>query len=662
MNHNIRVPSATNITCPLGGQGNINPLNGNAYSERYEELKQTWSKLPAYAKFDEIEESIKKYQLNFIISGTGSGKTVITPKIALHYLDYKGRIAITLPKRRATKVAATYSAETLDAQLGKEVGYVYKGSDKSMINDSNKLVYMTDGTLVSKIISDPYFTEYNIIIVDEAHERKINIDLILLFLKNILLSGKRPDLKVIIMSATIDADKYQKYFSPIKSNIINISGLTNYPIEIKYLDFEIKSNQYLQEGLIVAENLILENKSEDILFFLTSPGEAIKACGIITPKFLQVYCIEVYADMPEDIQKFAESKDQFKNLGNYTMKLIMATNVAESSITIEGLSYIIDSCYELYAYFDPLTTANVLEKRLITKAQCAQRSGRVGRTRPGICYRLLTKNEFDQLRDYPDPDILKQDISIDILKIMTITEKKNFQQAMILVNGLMDIPRQEFITYSFELLTLYKLIDDDRKITDIGGIILMFPSVPIHRTLFMYYAFQTYCGREACIIVAMLEALNDRIANLFREPDKNNIGKIKSLMKKKSDHLTLLNIYQNRKKYDFLRQDVFNRAQTISNTYYFKLVNLKKSKAEISRVTNINVNKCLLESLKRSHQHLTGKKFQSIYAKKKLEADFNSNSVVVHNYTRKQLYNKMFIYDNLTCIENRCEFNIIQIV
>ena len=201
---------------------NRNPLNNKLYSQTYKDLAKVWSTYPAYLKINEILNAIKQYQLLFIISSTGSGKTVIVPKIALAYTNYNGKVIVSLPKKIVTLSAAIFSAKTLDVELGKEVGYIYKNSPKNMNGPENKIIYMTDGSLVMKFIKDPLLTDYNVIIIDEAHERRLQIDLLLLMLKKLLESGKRNDLRVIIMSATINGEKYQKYFNNVQSKIINI--------------------------------------------------------------------------------------------------------------------------------------------------------------------------------------------------------------------------------------------------------------------------------------------------------------------------------------------------------------------------------------------------------------------------------------------------------
>lgn len=654
-----------------------NPLTNQEYSQNYLKLAQVWSTYPAFQKSKEILDSIKNNQLTFIISGTGSGKTVLIPKFALHYTNYQGKVGVTLPKKAVTVSAASFAAKTLDVELGEQVGYVHKGSDKKMINDKNKIVYMTDGVLIMKFIKDPLLTDYKVIIIDEAHERKIQIDVLMLFLKNILQSGKRPDLRVIIMSATIDGEKYQKYFSGIKSEIIQISGKPNYEITTYFL--ERPSMSYLVDGMKIIDKLVQTENKKDILFFITTSNEALQMCRNIRPKYPKVYCIEVYANMDKNLQIYAESRDKYLELGNYDQKIVMATNVAESSLTIDGLKYVIDSGYELYSYFDPDVCGQILEKRLITKAQALQRRGRVGRTEPGICYHLLTKMQFDSLGEYPAPDILKQDITMNMLQIIKMTDGKNFSDGLQLMNQLMDPPQKSYVQLAHDIFQLYHIIDADGQLNRIGFDISQFSSWPINRSLFLIYAYQLQCARDASVIIAMMERLDGKLSNLFYKSDTicdsgcqkpSSKQLMQKLVQKRGDHLTYLKIYQEfdaasdpktwARKYG-IRLEILQSVKRDSKSYFHKISQLTRA-PQISRVTNVDTKKKIIEALKMSHKHLTAKNMIPIFSKKKIEGTINKNSSIYYHYRRKDLAKKQFIYDELTSINGVWEYNMITII
>lgn len=652
-----------------------NPLNNQPYTQDYVKLAQIWSTYPAYEKAKYVIDTLKNKQLIFVVSSPGSGKTVLLPKFALHYTNYKGKIAITLPKRILTLSAATFAAKTLDVQLGKEVGYLYKGSPKDMSSESNRLVYMTDGYLITKFIRDPLLREYDIVILDEAHERRVSIDLLLLFLKNLLLSGKRPDLRVIIMSATIDPDKYKNYFVGIDSEIVEIAGQAMHDITVKFLSEPAES--YMTDGLKLINRLIDTGDHDDMLFFITSSSEALQLCRSIRPIHPRVYCIEVYADMDRDLKIYAESRDKYLELGNYDQKLIMATNVAESSLTIDGLKTVIDSGYELYSYYDPDVMGQILEKKLISRAQALQRRGRVGRTSTGTCYHLLTHDQFDALSAYPEPDILKEDITLDIVKIIQITETKTFEDGEKLLNAMMDPPKEKYVDTARKLLELYNVIGPDSRLSTMGSQMAQFTGMPINRSLFLIYAYQLHCAREASIIIAMIEVLDGKISNLFHKTDTicdsdcrmASKKLVQKLVQRKGDHFTFLNIFQKFKqaadqknwvqKYG-LRMDILNRADKLSRKYYGKIIGVSRE-PQIGGATRDNANERILEALTNSHMHLTAKKLTTTYPQKKIQAQINRESAVYYYYDRQQLTKKTFIYDELVSINGNWEYSVVTI-
>jgi HrpA-like RNA helicase len=659
---------------------NVNPLTDQPYTDDYRKLAQIWSKYPAYKKADTILKSIDNNQLTFIVSGTGSGKTVLIPKFALHYTDYRGKVGITLPKKVVTASSAEYAAKTLDVKLGESIGYKHKNSPSKYYNmDTNKILYMTDGVLIMKFTQDPLLSEFNVIIIDEAHERKIQIDLLLLYLKNLLLSGKRPDLRVIIMSATIDYSKYQNYFHGVSSNVINISGQPNYSIEVHYHPVQ----DYLLGGIKLADDIIKENNKRDMLFFVTSGSEAKKMCKKITPKNPKLYCTEVYSDMDRELKAIAISADQYKKTGMYDQKLVIATNVAESSLTIDGLKYVIDSGYELASRFDPKTYGNILEKRLITQAQALQRRGRVGRTEPGICYHLMTKDEFDNLAKYPEPDILKEDLTSSLLQTIKISPKQTLHSGLEMFQALMDPPLTEFIQATRDLYQIYDIVDNNGRLTQVGEIAYSFPSVPINRVLFIIYSYNLHCAKEACDIIGLIDACGGHLENIFYKKEDicqsridNKSQKILDrAVDKTSDHISYLNIYnmyrfaKDRNKWaqdSNVRIATMRKASQNSMQYFRKLRTLLDPKVEerLERVVQPKIgknNKYLKNNLKtalqKSHIHLTAKHNRPVMLPTKT-ADISRNSMV----DPKKIGGKAFIYDQFVSLERKWEFVNITII
>lgn len=656
---------------------NANPLTGNEYSEEYKKISKQWSSLPAFAAAEEILESIAQVPLIFVISGTGSGKSVLIPKLALHYNNYSGRIAMTLPKKVVTESAASFSAKTLDVELGKEIGYLYSGVDKSSTSDKNKIVYMTDGYLVMKFIQDPTLSEFQCIIIDEAHERRIQIDLLLLLLKNILASGKRPDLKVIIMSATINGDKYKKYFAGIDSKILNISGQPNHPIETFFLNKP--SNSYMVDGLELINKIINEQVKKDTLFFITTSGEALQICKNIRPKYPKVFCAEAFAGMENRLKDLIQSRDKYLETGDYNQKLIIATNVAESSLTLDGLKCVIDSGYELYSYFNPDYYGNVLEKKLISKAQALQRRGRVGRTEPGTCFHLLTEKQFNALEEYPAPDITRNDITLDLIKIIQISDSSSLAEGEEMLSKLMDPPKKQYVDIAKSIIKMYQIVDSDGILSNIGKQITKFSSISINRALFLIFAYQMHCAKEASIILAMLEHLDGKITNLFYRADticksncKNSAGKefIKGLADKRGDHLTYLNIWTKfrelpdqkvwSKKYG-IRIETLYAVTSTSNKYYRKIIT--SSRIQQARpIGNINVEDNIIAALTASHRHLVASHMEPTFAKKKIEGSINKDSVIHNFYKKKDLINRKFIYDEFISINGNWEYSGVTIM
>lgn len=452
-----------------------NFLTNKPFSSEYIKLAEKWSQLPMYKD----KPSVKKFfdllhncQVILLVSGTGSGKTVLVPKFFLKYVNImglKGKIALTNPKILTTIYNAEYGAKTLDVKLGEEVGYRYKGAPYNSTSSKTKLFYVTDGLILATILSGDYtLSEYQGIIIDEAHERHVNIDMLLKLIKDIL--PLRPDFKLIIMSATINASVFRNYFidPKIKYGEIEISGESNYPITQNWLDPKIKINRsnYLFLAVERCLNIINTSESGDILVFVATTKDTITGCQLLkkncpdtlkTKKTIcnKLYCVEVYSKMNQANKDMAVSKDLYKTKG-FNRKIIFATNVAESSITFDGLVYVVDSGFELVNYYEANDNSYVVSKNYTSQAQIKQRIGRAGRTQPGISYHLYTQQSFTNLKLYPEPNISVIDLTDFILSLTKYS--KTIRNLIQIIKGFITIPTIEQIAYAIYKLHFTKCI------------------------------------------------------------------------------------------------------------------------------------------------------------------------------------------------------------
>lgn len=659
--------SKSSILDPEGRYNN--PLTNKPYTSQYRELAKFWTKLPTYQMANEIISSIKNYQLTFIVSGTGSGKTVLLPRIGLHYTDYKGKVAVVLPKRDITSATADFGAKTMDVQLGQDIGYIHKKSPSQMISSESKLVYMTDGVLISKFVSDTCLSEFNLVIIDEAHERKIQIDLILLFLKKVLQSKKRKDLRVVIMSATIDTTVYQKYFDPINSHVIHVSGQPNYPIQSYFLKNKVDS--YLEYGLKIINDIIKQGDKGDILFFVPTVAETKILCKKIKEKYREIYCAEVYAGIHKDKFEIAKSRDLYVSMG-YQRKIVIATNVAESSLTIDGLKHVIDSGYELYQYFVPEYYGNVYERRIISKDRALQRKGRVGRTEPGNCYHLFTIEQFENLKDFSEPYILKEDIGIDFLKISYIQESKSINDGLKWLNDLMDPPRSIQVEAAQKIFQIYEIVDNNGKLNKIASKIVEFNTLPINQILFLIYSYQLHCAKQASIIICMINYAKGVLENLFDKklvnPDVNPYHNLKKMVHKSGDHITFLRIFESYEKSKdknkwcnkyLFQKNLFTNIEKDARYYYHKILQISKEDST-SRSSNINILENLKKCLTNSHLHLTNRGGKTLSSVEKLNAKITKGSVL--SIYRTQKNKSKLIYNELVSIRNKWNYNTVTII
>lgn len=408
----------------------------------YQQLGSVWSKYPMYDKREEAINLIYDNNVVLIVSGTGSGKTVLTPKLALHCLNYQGRIAITNPKRVPTKENALYSAMCMDVKVGTYIGMRYRDSEKGSYSSDCRLIYCTDGWILQLLQKDPLLMELDMVIIDEAHERNVNIDLLLLLLKQLVL--KRPSFKLIIMSATIKTETFSNYFPmpQFKFAMLDAGQQPMFPIKTTYLNKPI--NKYDANGNIIDNNyfdvavdkvvsLLKETDEGDILVFFPKKSDTTDGCSQLGMRLdklnrelgKKIYCASLTSSKKtKEEEAMIINSEKYKQNGKFGRKVVFATEVAESSITIKGLLYVIDTglVNKLVYYSDK--NMESLEMKFISKASHKQRRGRTGRTAPGTCFCLFTEEEYNKkFPEYTQSPILNTDLS---KYLMTFLANQNF--------------------------------------------------------------------------------------------------------------------------------------------------------------------------------------------------------------------------------------------
>jgi ATP-dependent helicase HrpA len=457
--------------------------------------------LPVTARKDEIKNAIGQHQVVIVCGETGSGKTTQLPKICLELgRGVSGFIGHTQPRRIAARSVASRIAQELDSPLGALVGYKVRFTDKT--DDSGYIKLMTDGILLSETQYDRYLNQYDTIIIDEAHERSLNIDFLLGYLKQLL--PKRPDLKVIVTSATIDADRFSKHFND--APIIEVSGRT-YPVEVRYRplggpsylasnqeeDFEdeetilpgIKrkgktearwieeddSEEAIEQAILQAAEELLREGDGDILVFL--PGEReirdtmdyIRKHQAKSPKLKHSEILPLFARLSVD-----EQQKIFKP--SSTRRLILSTNVAETSLTVPGIKYVIDTGLARINRYSPRAKVEQLQVEKISQAAAKQRSGRCGRVSNGICIRLYEEADFNARAAFTDPEILRSSLASVILRMaaLGLGEVQHFP--------FIDPPHSRLIADGYQLLHELGAVNAQHQITELGRSLARLPLDP----------------------------------------------------------------------------------------------------------------------------------------------------------------------------------------
>ena len=432
--------------------------------------------LPVNERRADIADLILKNQVAIVCGETGSGKTTQLPKICLDLgLGARGLIGHTQPRRLAARSVATRLAQELKTQVGAGVGVKIRFHDKSTADSWVKL--MTDGILLAESQSDPYLNAYETIIIDEAHERSLNIDFLLGYLKQLL--PRRPDLKLIITSATIDAERFSQHFNG--APVIEVSGRL-YPVDVRYrpvADLEKKDDERdLYDAIVDAADELARLGPGDILVFL--PGEreireaaeALRKHALARPGLSSAHAPEI---LPLFSRLSAGDQDRIFKPSSGQRRIVLATNVAETSLTVPGIRYVIDTGLARVKRYSYRNKVEQLQIEPISQAAARQRAGRCGRVAAGVCVRLYDEADFNARAPFTDPEILRSSLAGVILRMksLKLTDVESFP--------FLEPPPAKAISDGYALLQELGGLDDDNKLTHDRRVAGQAAARPAHR-------------------------------------------------------------------------------------------------------------------------------------------------------------------------------------
>lgn len=491
-------PSGDPSVDPLDATGKLpNQFTGNANRCDWASLSARWSGLPVYSdktKLLAVMDSLERNNVTMIVSGTGSGKTVIVPKLAHLLLKEQkkaGRgklgesvalwlsgkrppgsvVATTNPKRLTTTTNAEYSAKLACVRLGSEIGYRYRDSPKDKISRKTELEYVTDGFLLTVASTDPEFTDYGVIVVDEAHERQVPSDFLLLALRKAMKA--RPELRVVVMSATMDTAPFIAWFEREGLSVgdISVSGEPNFPVDRVFVPLS-SGERAISRAIEIAFGIQKNPASRvgGIAIFVATTADVIAGCAELT-RVCQANGLACSSDIEGGepdlrcLNLFSGVSDAEKNVAqkesvsSATRNVIFATNVAESSLTIDGLSYVIDMGKAFRSRYDAVTDTVVNGTETITKAETVQRIGRVGRIGPGVAYLLYPERIYNRMLDQPPPAISTTDVSGEMFTLFASKDDWRWTDLDAYAMDMLTPPTRAQMSIARSTLLFYGLVD-----------------------------------------------------------------------------------------------------------------------------------------------------------------------------------------------------------
>ncbi|PRW59127.1 pre-mRNA-splicing factor ATP-dependent RNA helicase DHX16 isoform A [Chlorella sorokiniana] len=511
----------------------------------FEQIQEARKLLPMFPYRDDLLKAVEEHQVIIIVGETGSGKTTQIPQY-LYEAGYGklGKIGCTQPRRVAAMSVAARVAQEMGVKLGNEVGYSIRFEDCT--SDKTLVKYMTDGMLLREFLGEPDLASYSCMMVDEAHERTLHTDVLFGLVKDI--ARFRPDLKLLISSATLDAEKFSEYFD--FAPIFRIPG-RRYPVDILYT--KAPEADYLHAAVVTTLQIHVSQPAGDVLIFLTGQEE-IEACEELLrqrtrgmgSKIGELIIAPIYANLPSDMQAKI-----FEPTPPGARKVVIATNIAETSLTIDGIKYVIDPGFCKQNSYNPRTGMESLQVTPISKASALQRAGRAGRTAPGKCFRLYTAWAYQhELEDNTVPEIQRTNLGnvVLLLKSLGINDLINFD--------FMDPPPTETMFRALEQLYALGALNDKGELTTLGRKMAEFPVDPMLAKMIIQS--QKYGVSEEVATIAAMVSIGGAV--FYRPKDKavhadnahkafhrGNVG----------DHIALMNVFNGWAETNFASQWCF---------------------------------------------------------------------------------------------------------
>ena len=591
---------------------NINPLNNKPFSEQYRFTAETgdsakisemtqseminklrkkgrlgsksgWRYGKVFTQHDIIFNKILNNQVIIVDAGTGTGKTVALPKLLAHYFGYKKKFYVTIPTVKVARGAAEYSADCMDVVLGEEIGYNAGGVN---LTDRNltKIVYCTNKVVQNKLQNpdDPLFEECSALIIDEVHQRRIDQDITLLLACKLI--KKRPDFKLIVMSATINPKPFMDFFA--NQNLLHTlykrSIGSNFKVEDIFATKQIKPNEAYGGELVNKLDELLKTTTKcHIIAFIPTNSSAFKVKDEIEKRIAanpgqypeKPWVVIFTGGTKEADSEFIQSEDPVSSkYPDKSRKLIIATNVAEFGLTIPtdkagyDLRYVVDSGYSFNNYFDADIYGYIMETTLVAKANIEQRCGRTGRKGDGFCIRMYSEQDFNNLNKYPSPDMEREDYTDNFIGFLDTPSIGGFLPALKFTYELITPPTRSNVKNAVKNLESHNLIikrDGNYLVSPMCKIMNRLSKYGYKNAKMIIASYYWGCPNQCIYLTAIITVCKRGFEEMFLIPDKRFarnqylkfINKIKKYMHQSGEHLTMFNIYNQTRQKDFFQVD-----------------------------------------------------------------------------------------------------------